>query len=124
VPVGDVEGHTIGYAMRGAFLVFENGEIATINHVATTDYINGVGPFMQYVTIKFPDGPTIMVKSQGTIAAAGAMVYTSEIIKGTGRFEGIKGTQSEKGSSLPLELGEAYPKRYGEGTLTYTLPSK
>jgi hypothetical protein len=32
VPVGDVEGHTVGLVMRGAFYVFENGEVATTNH--------------------------------------------------------------------------------------------
>ncbi len=125
VPVADVEGHTVGFYMRGAFYVFDNGEVATINHVATSDLINGAGPLMQYVTINFPDRSTITIKSQGTIGAAGASGgWTSEIIKGTGRFEGIKGTQSAKAKYLPVEPGEAGPKGYGEGTLTYTLPSK
>ncbi|MGD0267253.1 MAG: hypothetical protein ABSD47_20250 [Candidatus Methylomirabilota bacterium] len=125
VPVGDVEGHTVGLTVRGSFYVFENGEVATINHVSTGDLINGAGPFMQYVTLKFPDGSTIMWKSQGTIGAAGASGgWTSEIIKGTGRFEGIKGTQSGKAKYLPVEPGEAGPKGYGEGTITYTLPAK
>ena len=47
-----------------------------------------------------------------------------EIIKGTGRFEGIKGTQNLTVKYLPLEKGEVGPKGYGEGTITYTLPSK
>jgi hypothetical protein len=123
VPVGDVEGHTVGFAMRGAFYVFENGEVATINHVGTDDVIKGAGPFMQYVTINFPDGSTIMIKSQGTVGA-GSGGWTSEIIKGTGRFEGIKGTQSAKAKYLPVEKGEAGPEGYGEGTINYTLPSK
>jgi hypothetical protein len=80
---------------------------------------------MQYVTIKFPDGSTITIKSQGTMGAGGASGgWTSEIIKGTGRFEGIKGTRSGKVKYLPVEPGEAYPKGYGEGTITYTLPAK
>jgi hypothetical protein len=129
VLVGDVEGHTVGLGMRGAFYVFENGEVATINHVSTGDFIKGAGPFMQYVTIKFADGSTIIIKSQGTAGApaagtATAAGWTSEIIKGTGRFEGIKGTQSAKAKYLPVEKGEAGPKGYGEGTITYTLPSK
>jgi hypothetical protein len=129
VPVGDVEGHMVGIAIRGAFYVFENGEVATTNHVATRDLIKGSGQFMQYVTIKFPDGSTITIKSQGTLGgtATGATVsggWSSEIIKGTGRFEGIKGTQSGKAKYLPVEKGEAGPKGYGEGTITYTLPSK
>ena len=123
VPVADVEGHTIGIQSRGSFYVFENGEIATMDQVATVDFIKGSGPFMQYVTIKFQDGSTIIIKSQGTIGGV-AGAWTSEIIKGTGRFEGIKGTQAAKAKYLPVEKGEAGPKGYGEGSITYTLPSK
>jgi hypothetical protein len=47
-----------------------------------------------------------------------------EIIKGIGRFEGIKGTQSAKAKYLPIEKGEAEPKGYREGTITYTLSPK
>jgi hypothetical protein len=113
--------------MRGGFFVFENGEVATANQVATLDYIKGAGSFMSYVTINFVDGSTIIIKSQGTVGgyiAAGSGGWKSEIIKGTGRFEGIKGTQSAKAKYLPLEKGEVGPKGYGEGTITYTLPSK
>jgi len=123
VPVGDVEGHTVALATRGAFYVFENGELATSNIVATGDLIKMAGPFMQYVTINFADGSTIIIKSQGTLGGS-VGGWTSEIIKGTGRFEGIKGTQSATVKYLPVEKGEAGPKGYGEGTINYTLPSK
>jgi len=122
-PVADVEGHTVNFGMRGAFYVFDNGEVATMKHVYTGDLIKGAGPFMQYVTVNFPDGSTITIKSQGTVGG-GAGGWTSEIIKGTGRFEGIKGTQSAKAKYLPVEPGEAGSKGYGEGTITYTLPAK
>jgi hypothetical protein len=78
---------------------------------------------MQYVTITFPDGATITWKSQGTVGS-GAGGWISEILKGTGRFEGIKGTQSGSAKYLPIEPAEAGPKGYGEGTITYTLPPK
>ncbi len=123
VPVGDAEGHTVTLTTRGAFYVFENGELATTNIVATGDLIKWSGPFMQYVTINFADGSTIIIKSQGTLGGS-AGGWTSEIIKGTGRFVGIKGTQSAKVKYLPVEKGEAGPKGYGEGTINYTLPSK
>ena len=123
VPVGDVEGHMLGFVMRSAFLAFDNGEVATANSVGTNDYVKGEGPFMQYVTFKFQDGATIMVKTHGTMGA-GAAGWTSEIIKGTGRFEGITGTQDSKVKYLPLEPGEPFAKGYGEGTIIYTLPSK
>ena len=124
VPVPDVEGHTVGYANRGAFYAFENGEVATINHVATLDYIKGSGPWLQYLTIKFEDGSTMIAKGKGTMEAGGATYPINEIIKGTGRFEGIIGTISAKVKYLPLEPGEAGRKGYGEGTITYTLPPK
>jgi len=129
VPIGDVEGHTLGFLIRGAFYVFENAEIATSKSVTTVDRIKGSGPFMQYVTINFVDGSTIIIKSQGSLGGTAAGTtgsggWASEIIKGTGRFEGIKGTLSAKAKYLPVEPGEAGAKGYGEGTITYTLPSK
>jgi hypothetical protein len=60
VPVGDVEGHTVDLGMRGSFNVYDNGEVATTSAVYTSDFIKGSGPFMQYVTIKFEDGSTII----------------------------------------------------------------
>ena len=123
VPVADVEGHTVVLGSRGAFYVFDTGDVATMKHVYTADFIKGAGPFMQYVTITFPDGATITWKSQGTVGS-GAGGWTSEILKGTGRFEGIKGTQSGTAKYLPVEPGEAGAKGYGEGTITYTLPPK
>ena len=111
--------------------MFENKEVATANQVATIDYIKGAGPFMSYVTINFADGSTIIIKNQGRMAgvstASPSLVdWKSEIIKGTGRFEGIKGTQTQgdKPKVFPLEKGEVFPKAYHEGTITYTLPAK
>ncbi len=123
VPVGDLEGHTAGLVVRGGFTVFDTGEVATTTSVATTDYVKGAGPWMQYTTIKFPDGATMIIKSQGTMGA-GASAFTSEILTGTGRFAGVKGTQSAKATFLPVEPGEAGTRGYGEGTITYTLPPK
>lgn len=57
-------------------------------------------------------------------ATAGGV--TGEIIKGMGRFEGVKGSRTVKVKYLPLEKDELGQtgKGYGEGTITYTLPSK
>lgn len=123
VPIGDVEGHAVALVVRDSFNVFDNAEVATTRSVITNDFVGGAGPFVQYSTLKFSDGSTIMWKSHGTIGA-GAGAYTSEIIKGTGRFEGIKGTQGGTAKYFPVEPGEAGAKGYGEGTITYTLPSK
>ena len=128
-PVGDVDGHTVGYTTRRAFLVFENGEVATQKSVSTSDAIKGSGASLTYQNITFSDGSTIIIKAVGTVTGTGPMVYqsikmTREIIKGTGRFEGIKGTGSTTVKYFPVEAGEAGPRRIGEGTLTYTLPTK
>jgi hypothetical protein len=123
VPVADVEGHAVGFQMREGFNVFENGEVGTVNAVITLDLVGSTGPFMWYTTINFQDGSTIIIKGQGTSGETSA-ASEGEIIKGTGRFEGIKGTQTSKGKFFPLEKGEAGPKNYGEATMTYTLPSK
>ena len=122
-PIGDVEGHIMGVEVRKAFVVLENGEVATGNSVNIFDFTKFSGPFSAYSTFKFSDGSTIILKNQGTVGATSGG-WMSEIIHGTGRFEGIKGTATAKTKYLPVEAGELGPKGYGEGTLTYTLPSK
>jgi len=123
--IGDAEGHTVGLTMRGSFYVFENGEVATVNAVATNDLIKGGGPFLNYITVNFTDGSTIIIRGEGTLGAMGATgTWKSEITKGTGRYEGIKGTATFRVKYLPVEKGEAGAKGYGEGTITYTPPSK
>ena len=122
-PVGDVDGHTMTLYIRRAFVVFENGEVATQITVNTGDWIKGSGPSLQYNTITFSDGSTIIMKVQGTQTPALSKL-TREIIKGTGRFEGIKGTGTGTTKLFPVEEGEAGPKGVGEASITYTLPSK
>jgi len=128
VPIGDVEEHNMVFSTRRAFCVFENGEVATQSSVFTGDMIKSVGSGLQYSTLTFADGSTIIMKVQvtveKTVAGPWASRITREIIKGTGRFEGIKGTGTTKVKYLPVEKGEAGAKGIGEGTLTYTLPSK
>jgi hypothetical protein len=129
VPVGDVEGHILSLTTKMAFCILENGEIATEIAVITNDSTKGFGSAIQYRTMTFADGSTIIVKAQTTaegtaVGKPAAARTTREIIKGTGRFEGIKGTGTSTVKYLPVEKGEAGPKGIGEGTLTYTLPSK
>jgi hypothetical protein len=33
IPVGDLEGHAMSLLVRGAFMVFEDGEVAVKDHV-------------------------------------------------------------------------------------------
>ena len=127
--IGGVEGHTLGFGVRRGILVFENGENGTEILVLTSDTIKGSGPILSYATMTFADGSTIMIKSQGTLGGTAVGVFTwsentGEIIKGKGRFEGIKGIQTRRMKYFPLEKGEDAPKGIGEGTINYTLPSK
>ena len=128
-PVGDVEGHIVRFSTRRSFCVFENGEIATAISVVTNDSIKGSGSSLQYTTMTFSDGSTIIMKIQYIVEGTAPGVQTSskstrEIIKGTGRFEGIKGTGTGTTNYLPLEKGELGQKGIGDFSITYTLPSK
>jgi len=126
--VDEAEGHTVSLAQRGGFYVLDNGEIATIKRLSLNDSTREAGVSTIYETIKFADGSTIMLRGQSarrrTAGVTTASDATSEILKGTGRFAGIKGTGKDKRTFLPAEKGEAGSKQYGEGTLTYTLPPK
>lgn len=123
VPTGGEEGHSLVLLTSGEFLVFDNGEVATSIYVVSGDFNKGAGPYINYKTIKFTDGSTIFVKTEGMLAPSGSK-STSEIIRGTGRFEGAKGSMSIKAKYLPVEKGEIGAKGIGEGTLTYTLLAK
>ena len=127
--IGDVEGHSMVFTVRRIIVVFENGDTATAFSVSTNDGIKGSGQFLNYMTFTFGDGSTIITKTQGTTGGTAVGVYqsaglTGEIIKGTGQFEGIKGTATATYKFFPLEKGEDGPKGIGEGILTFTLPSK
>jgi hypothetical protein len=128
-PVGDVEAHRVNFSTRRAFCVFENGEVATASSIITNDMIKGSGSALQYTTITFSDGSTIIMKAGYTVTgtAPGKQISaesTREVIKGTGRFEGIKGTGTGTTKYLPLEKGELGQKGIGDFSITYTLPSK
>jgi hypothetical protein len=128
-PAGDVEGHLLGFTTRRSFCIFENGEIATASSVVTSDYIKGSGSALQYTTMTFSDGSTIVMKLIYTSTGTGPGSRTSaqstrEIIKGTGQFQGITGTGTGVTKYLPLEPGEVGQKGVGEFSITYTLPSK
>ena len=129
IPVGDVEGHNLSLGIRRAFNVFENGEVATSIIIVSSDMIKGSGSNIQYNTMTFADGSTIVARRAGTVGGTAEKAITTsdaegQIIKGTGRFQGIKGTLTTKGKFLPLEKGEVGQKYVGEGTITYTLPPK
>ncbi len=128
IPVGDQEGHILGLQTTEGLAFFENGEIAKMRIQLIYDSIRGKGgQAITYATYTFEDGSTIVARTQrlmvrdqsGTLSAK----VTSELIKGTGRFEGIKGTGSATGRQFLASKGEPM-KITNDFTWTYTLPTK
>ena len=125
-PIADAEGHFVGLNVRFSAMLFDNGEMAWNRTIVLYDRAKGEGSLDQYGTINFQDGSTIITRTKGTTQAGGTSgKVTGEIIHGTGRFQGIKGTSTiPLIKFFPLEKGETGAKSFGEGILTYTLPPK
>jgi hypothetical protein len=130
IAVPDVEGHVvILYERRGA-AIFENGETAAYHTRGTTDSIKGHGKFHGYSDYLFKDGSTIINEYTGTMSfPPGEKLHSlkgeSKYIKGTGRFEGIKGTASFSGKYVaPYTKDETKGEFVVDVTANYTLPSK
>jgi hypothetical protein len=102
IPVPDEEGHSLGVFERRGSAIFEDGEMTALLGVGTTDRTKdgqGGGSYWQYT---FKDGSTIWTKVQftGRTPPGEKLPFIEnkgEFIKGTGRFEGIKGSYTCKG---------------------------
>jgi len=123
VPIPDAEGHILGLFVREGVGIHDNGELAWGKMVTIGDMTKGVGSFSQYGTTTYQDGSTITTYTKGTSGGL-TVQFSGEIIHGTGRFQGIKGTVTATGKNLPPEKGEMIPKSLVEVTTTFTLPSK
>lgn len=128
LPVGDIENHNIGLNTREGMVVFENGEVATSKAIAVWDIVrNGSGWAKGYVNLTFLDGSTIATTFHQDYAPAkaeGAIQYdtkiTGDIIKGTGKFEGIKGNITTTTKQLKPEKGESAGKSVSDIVLNYS----
>ena len=128
LPVGDEEGHVLVLQMVEGLVFMENGEIAKMKAYVTADgapgkpiQVNG------YSITTFEDGSTIVGKVQRLMTPDKSGIFpatmTGEIVKGTGRFEGIKGTSTSTGKNFMPGKGEAMTIS-DDVTITYTLPPK
>ena len=129
VPIPDVEGHVVRLTIREGVQIFENGEMAPFKSVLYNDLIKAAGPIEVYNIITFQDGSVIITHTKGRVEATPEGLqttskFTGDIIHGTGRFQGIKGTYATSSKILPPEKGESSGKSIGEGIYVYTLPSK
>lgn len=128
-PIADVPGHVIGVAVREGTAVLENGELAWHKITQSLDLIKGAGTLESYLTCTFLDGSTFTLRTKGTVETTPQGVpstakITGDIIHGTDRFQGIKGTAMISVKLLPPEKGELGGKALGEVSIVYTLPSK
>jgi hypothetical protein len=121
VPIPDTEGHFFGIFVREGVNTYEDGEQGWNKTVIFWDGVKDVGSFVQYTTVTFQDGSTTISHTKGTSASG---QFSGEIIHGTGRFQGIKGTATGTFKNLPPAKGEIIGKALSEWTLTYTLPPK
>ena len=126
----DVKGHVVGVWERRGVAFFEN-EVAAWEAMGTFDAIKPVVTFQGYVIITFKDGSTFTQKIQGTHAPSPGEKLDSykdckgKFIKGTGRFEGIKGEISFTGRQItPNTKDKTKGDNWIQVTGTYTLPKK
>lgn len=131
MPIPDVEGHTINMVMRDGLAFFENGQITDLKSFSTWDGIEGQGGWVEgYSLFTFVDGSTIFISYHQLREAdpEGWLAYFNKdngvILKGTGRFEGIKGSLLGTGKEFKPEKGEFTGKATNDWTFTYTLPAK
>ena len=123
ISVSDEEGHVLGLQIMDGLAFCESGEIAKVRHHAVFDQSRKGTQAIGYTILTFEDGSTIVSRFQRLVSGTGSATATTELIKGTGRFEGIKGTASATGKNFPPRKEEA-ARAFNDVTLTYTLPTK
>ena len=124
----DVKGHVVGVLERRGVAIFKN-EIATLVLRLKFDLIKKKGPWEGYTIVTFKDGSTFTHNVQGvtTLAPDGTKLLKGKgkYIKGTGRFEGIKGECSLDGRFItPYTKDKTKGDNWLEVIGTYTLPKK
>lgn len=129
IPIENIQAAGIMPMVRDGLFRTENGELGSMKFIGTGYGVQGKGgSFLGYLVFIYGDGSTIV----GTIQpgnywpdpegkSLSQQKALGELINGSGRFKGIKGTLKMTGSLLKLTKGEIAPKAYNEFILTYTL---
>jgi hypothetical protein len=121
--VGDEEAHVLALQRMEGLAYCESGEIVKMRSDAIFDRSAKGVQALGYTFFTFEDGSTIVNRFQRLIGPDGSAKASSELIKGTGRFEGIKGTTSATGKNFSPSKQEP-ARAFTDHTFTYTLPTK
>jgi hypothetical protein len=127
-PVWDADNHNLGYTLREGVIVFENGEVATTKATAVWDMVGPASGWAKgYVQYYFLDGSTMVLNFHQQFAqpAEGASVQydstiTGDIIKGTGKYEGVKGNFTSSSRQMKSEKGEPTGRLVSDFILNYS----
>jgi hypothetical protein len=128
IPIPDEKGHFVGILSREGLVLLENDEVGNQSAVLTFDTRGDTVNFDAITTIIFPDGSSWLLKSKGVGEKSPdvkllATWQTGDFLKGTGKYEGIKGTFTIMGKQYgPTEVGKGH--WLAELTAIYTLPSE
>jgi hypothetical protein len=128
-PVGDVDGHVAGTWARRGVCLFANGEVAVYASGGTLESTMGKGVAKGENTCTLADGSSVTMSWTVSFepGAAKLPVYRDgkgEYVRGTGRFQGIKGTISFFGAAYTPNKdetkGDVVMDCEGQYTLTRT----
>lgn len=124
---GDDERHFIGVGQREGEAVFNTGETARYSNVFTFDaYPGRPVPSEGYTKFLFADGSWFALSWQARTVTGKDGLSVSEgqgtILKGTGRYEGIKGTAVFSGRELRPASQDPGRTTVMNATITCTLP--
>jgi hypothetical protein len=108
--VGDVDGHALGLARQSGLALFADGSVGTTYFTATNDYTKGAGTYIAYYNLTLKDGSVLWFKVTGSAKPDDTTTIFPEapvsVLRGTGRFEGVKGDGTFKGQRVtPLAVG-------------------
>ena len=131
LPVGDKEGHNLGFYERRGIVIYEDGEMAAFIGRGTFDLTNLGGTGEGYSLTTYKDGSTEWAKIRFTLVLPPGekllpfVEHKGEYIEGTGRFKGIKGSFTCKGPYItPFTPDKTKGDLCMECTETRTLPSR
>ena len=127
IPVPDLEGHNLLLGERRGVAVFEDGGVAAYHTRFTCDLTNMQGPCDGYTDLTYMDQSKTIVKYHLNVELSKekkvpVVKGKGEYIKGTGKFEGIKGGISFMGYYITPYNEETKGDMVVKVSGSYTLP--